>query len=68
MAVFGPEMNIDAGRLGPSGIEALEAYGQYCVELAREAKEKEGYAAPLPCFDEYLLDYLIEEISANIED
>lgn len=46
----------------PSVLEALEGYGQYCIELAALARDDSGERLDVPSWDEYLVEYLIEEL------
>ena len=53
------------GRLeySPCVLEALEGYGQYCIELAALAREDSDEALDVPPWDEYLVAYLVEELA-----
>lgn len=49
-------------------LEAMEAYSQYCLELAREGREGTLLSIEPPPWGEYLAEYLLEELEGLGED
>lgn len=47
-------------------IESLSSYGQYCIELAADLAEDPTRALEVPEWDEYLVEYLVEELAAAL--
>lgn len=43
-------------------LEAMEAYSQYCLELAKEGREGTLLSIEPPEWDDYLAEYLLEEL------
>lgn len=43
-------------------LEAIQAYGQYCLELAEEGKEGTLMSIEPPPWEEYLSEYLLAEL------
>lgn len=56
------ENAIPARRFSEHYLEAMEAYAQYCAELAREGREGTLMSIEPPPWGEYLAEYLLEEL------
>lgn len=45
-------------------LEAMEAYSMYCLELALEGKEGSTLSLEPPDWEDYLVEYLLEELES----
>lgn len=54
-----------ARRFSEPYLEAIEAYAQYCLELAKEGREGTYLSIDPPPWEEYLSEYLLSELESS---